>query len=757
MDSCARTLLDTISQILDFSKINTFERDHRKVKRKKASLRKNSSQLNSQAAMSEAPPLLNIYGDVDIATITEEVVEGVTTGQVLRDIATLTFPTDEPKASRETETHSTSQPASSSVYGNSKVKLRSYTPAVEIILDIAPGEWRFLTQPGAFRRIVMNIVGNALKYTEKGWVKVQLKILSHQRRKSSTTSAGNDRGSDSSEMIQLIVEDTGRGISPEYLRTNLFTPFSQESTLSPGAGLGLALVRSILDMMNATIDLKSTLGVGTQVTIQIPMMRHNNDGSTSDSTPSTAGVREDSVSILKEITRHLRIDLYHQRHVPALDLEQGAEARKMMRSTIAACVRNWYALPNVAEFKATNHGNVVITDEVDLHALLAIIPGGLTSKDRPAIVVLCSNASRHGHLRPFSNSGRIAFVSKPFGPQKLAKALLICIRPEAITPHHAILGGSEVQNEVEEVTSSLDHVTLAVAGRAINVLGSHGTLGNDQTPNARLALEEHPKVDTPAFNHVSWSLPDASPGDFPFPHAGGDVGVKSLEPETSLLLALDNEGVITPTGARRPSLNTRRTMSGPVNGLERWQQAETQSLNSSLTAMAALVQPAALVAETTTRPPRLLVVDDNNVNLRLLQTFMKKRKYNSVLSAMDGKQAADAFESALVNGEPPDIIFMDISMPIMNGFEATKAIRAIEREHHSKLSPMETPPQALIIALTGLASGRDQSEAFSVGMDLYITKPVSFKEVGRLLDNWEANGGGGAEDHVPHGSAVGKQ
>ena len=48
---------------------------------------------------------------------------------------------------------------------------------------------------------------------------------------------------------------------------------------------------------------------------------------------------------------------------------------------------------------------------------------------------------------------------------------------------------------------------------------------------------------------------------------------------------------------------------------------------------------------------------------------------------------------------------------------------------------------ALIIALTGLASSRDQSEAFTSGVDLFMTKPVSFKEVGRLLDNWEAHGG----------------
>jgi len=764
VDSCARTLLDTISMVLDYSKINSFEHDWRKAPKKKrmANMRRSSTQLDAaQAAMSEAPPLLNIYGNVDLAIITEEVVEGVTTGQVLRDIASLTYG-DASNTARQPNTFPDTSPIVPSEYSTSISKLREVTPPVEIILDIAPGEWKFLTQPGAFRRVVMNIFGNALKYTEKGWVKVELKILGPLARKGSMESVSEDNGDDSYEVVELTVTDTGRGISPEYLRSSLFTPFSQEDTLAPGTGLGLSLVRSILDMMNGTIEVRSTQNVGTQVTIQIPMMRQttNGDSSTSDSTPSTAGTRTDSISILKGLTCNLRIDLFYQRRVHGAEAQNGMEARKMIRSTIAACVKHWYEFPDVTEFNSANHGDVVVTDELDLHALLTAIPGGIDAQHRPALVVLCSNASRHGHLRPLANSGRIAFVSKPFGPQKLAKALLICTQPKNMmnSQDQRSLGGSGVQNEVEEVTSSLDRVTLAVAGRAINVVGSHGTLGNDESVNAHLILEEPARQDIPTFSDVSWNATETLSGDFPFPHSAVDTGAQTAHLSASSLMGPDEEGVVTPTGARRPSLLSRRTISGPVSGLVRWEGPEAQPLTSSLAAMSAIVQtsPAAVTVENQSRPPRLLVVDDNNVNLRLLQTFMKKRKYTSVLSAVDGKQAVDAFESALLSGAPPDIIFMDISMPIMNGFEATRAIRAIEQAEYSKLPAMETPPQALIIALTGLASGRDQTEAFSVGMDLYMTKPVSFKEVGRLLDNWEANGGAGTEDHLPHGSLVGK-
>ncbi len=87
-------------------------------------------------------------------------------------------------------------------------------------------------------------------------------------------------------------------------------------------------------------------------------------------------------------------------------------------------------------------------------------------------------------------------------------------------------------------------------------------------------------------------------------------------------------------------------------------------------------------------------------------------------------------------------LYTDISMPVMNGFEATRAIR----QHERTIVP---PSNAMIIALTGLASGRDQSEGFLAGCDIYMTKPVSFKEVGKLLDDWERQKCGGTGYNTP--------
>jgi len=77
-----------------------------------------------------------------------------------------------------------------------------------------------------------------------------------------------------------------------------------------------------------------------------------------------------------------------------------------------------------------------------------------------------------------------------------------------------------------------------------------------------------------------------------------------------------------------------------------------------------------------------------------------------------------------------DLIFMDMSMPVMDGFEATRAIRAIERDRDGCVP-------AKIIAFTGLSSLRDESLALESGVDLFLTKPVPLKELSRLIDEWE--------------------
>jgi CheY-like chemotaxis protein len=116
-----------------------------------------------------------------------------------------------------------------------------------------------------------------------------------------------------------------------------------------------------------------------------------------------------------------------------------------------------------------------------------------------------------------------------------------------------------------------------------------------------------------------------------------------------------------------------------------------------------------------------LLVDDNPINLKILTTYMKKLRL-PYRTATNGQQAADLFRegSGLYK-----CVFMDISMPVMDGFEATRQIRSTEME--------KSLHRCTIFALTGLASADAQQEAFTSGIDLFLTKPVKLAELSQIL------------------------
>ena len=123
----------------------------------------------------------------------------------------------------------------------------------------------------------------------------------------------------------------------------------------------------------------------------------------------------------------------------------------------------------------------------------------------------------------------------------------------------------------------------------------------------------------------------------------------------------------------------------------------------------------------TTRPMRILVAEDNPVNQRLITVLLKKRGH-SVWLAQNGREAV-----GLHANQPFDIIFMDVQMPMLNGHDASLAIRAAERTTGSR-----TP----IIALTAHAMKGDREQCLNAGMDDYLTKPVRIGDLDAILDRF---------------------
>jgi CheY-like chemotaxis protein len=97
---------------------------------------------------------------------------------------------------------------------------------------------------------------------------------------------------------------------------------------------------------------------------------------------------------------------------------------------------------------------------------------------------------------------------------------------------------------------------------------------------------------------------------------------------------------------------------------------------------------------------------------------MKRMGYSHTFAA-DGKAAIDAFQARETG--PFDLVFMDLSMPVLDGFEATKGIRAIEKQNSW------TP--TTIVVLSAFGTDESKERALKCGCDLFLTKPVSPKSI----------------------------
>lgn len=115
---------------------------------------------------------------------------------------------------------------------------------------------------------------------------------------------------------------------------------------------------------------------------------------------------------------------------------------------------------------------------------------------------------------------------------------------------------------------------------------------------------------------------------------------------------------------------------------------------------------------------KILLVEDNEMNRDMLARRLKRRGYD-VMVAVDGQAGID-----MANSESPDLILMDLSLPVMDGWAATTHLKADE-----------TTREIPVIALTAHAMTGDREKALEAGCDEFDTKPVELK---RLLSKIEA-------------------
>ncbi|KAF2492138.1 hypothetical protein BU16DRAFT_105080 [Lophium mytilinum] len=635
IETCGKTLLDTIDHVLDYAKINKL----RNAKgRKKAGIVKSRRRSGV-----DRNNIIGLTVEFDLSVLVEEVVDTVCAGHAFKRAHPWNF--HDPDVSHDSSSHPSSVvSASNDVPAVASLLPQEYAgDDVLVILDVeSRSSWNVKTPPGALRRIVMNLLGNALKYTKKGRIIVSLKAKAETE--------------PSTINVRLRFVDTGKGMSMEYQRTKLFSPFSQEDPFSVGTGLGLSIVRQIIKSLGGTITVKSTQLVGTEidVVLSLPVAE-------TSELPS-----EPIMPLVAASTKCLTLCLLDYNNEGEKSQSENAH---LVHASIEGTARDWF---HMSVIRSPNMNGVsadmfLYAEPPSMETYLSRhgpIPKSIQG-DEPnyaPIIVMCTSAIRALKFKSsLKAEGRVVqAIPQPCGPRKLAKVLERCL-----DDIKSISNGTYNSQPSPEPSNATPPPTTPPPTTS------------QQAPK-RAATDEHQD-----------SLPmrprqQSENTDLPSPEQKKTIPTSS--PST-----VGHEGSVS-KGGKTPRPTPTRTHSA----------RQSQDI------------------------VRVLLVDDNSINLQLLVMFMKKHKL-PYGSARDGLEALETYKRACEDpGERFDFVLMDISMPVMDGLECTRLIRAFEEER-------KVPP-ATIIALTGLASAQAQQEAMSSGVNHYLAKPVKFQELRYLLD-----------------------
>ncbi|KAI3321414.1 hypothetical protein HD806DRAFT_152113 [Xylariaceae sp. AK1471] len=480
--------------------------------------------------------------------------------------------------------------------------------------------WKLPINTGAWKRIVMNIVGNALKYTSCGRIQVNLKEV--QR---------TDKSGNLCDYISFSVEDTGRGMSSDYLKYKLFMPFSQENPHSTGMGLGLNIVQQLATGLGGTVDVRSSVGVGTSVEVLVPLKQE-----LAESIPLQAAIEHDRPSF---------------------------DDQKRRLSGRTACL----ITPDAYTAMANPSPGLEVTESM---------------RKRAAIVgqALSENAGATLGMNIIHGTAECPF---PVADVYVLDCYILNKFPDAIT-------GSSLRAKL----STVGPFVLLCAGA-----GPPSCLKQEALKKYVLQGLHHP-LGPRKIASVLCSALDASP-QYPVQ--------ESLPLERGTTPAVPDAGIITLSPIPlRPSMKEHDIV--PTQSLEQPLSERTPSSSDPVT------------AHPTTY--HLLLVDDNPINIKLLAAVTGKLKH-TFATACNGLEAVQLYKDSLEARRPFDLIFMDISMPVMDGFQATREIRQVESEARAT--------RCKIVALTGLSSESSRNEAFVSGSDIFLTKPVKLGMVRKLL------------------------
>ncbi|KAH7084917.1 hypothetical protein BKA63DRAFT_5151 [Paraphoma chrysanthemicola] len=431
LNACGQTLLDTINHVMDYAKISEVTRNISSRRLKSThTIRLSSKPIKSRRSRA---------GAFDLSIATEEVIEAVFSGASYVPVSGTMLDTPSPP----------SEPGSDPM-----IKRKTCYVVLDLTNEV---DWVYCFPVGSWRRIVMNIFGNAIKYTESGYIHISLRV--------------NDGGKTPNTPITvtLTITDSGKGMSPRFLADKAFQPFSQENSFAAGTGLGLSIVRQIIETNGGKIEVSSEPSVGTRLTVKLALTRP-------DFVPAVPPPRAQLSFYLPRLEGRsiciLRTDLRAAIEGPSSPKPDSGLSRftNALVSTLESHLKM-----NVVQTATwdTHECDIVIVPELTFEYLAAIRRARINGGRAPVTIFVAMDALEAATLRSDARVQKresvVEIMTQPCGPYKLAYILNQCLDrydlPDENLPHQS--SGSESPRTEGLSTKKAPNPPDATIGRSL--------------------------------------------------------------------------------------------------------------------------------------------------------------------------------------------------------------------------------------------------------------------------------------------------
>ncbi|HLY10456.1 MAG TPA: response regulator, partial [Planctomycetota bacterium] len=581
---------------------------------------------------------------------------------------------------------------------------------VELDPELPPD---FETDSKRVQQILRNLLSNAFKFTAQGRVQLHIGIAPRGWSRDHDILSGADL------VIFFSVRDTGIGIPPDKHQI-IFEPFQQADTSTSrrygGTGLGLSISREVAKLLGGEIKLESTIGDGSTFTLFLPRKHVPVKSKAPKEDPGAVGTES----------------------LPA----------PAPQSLPGASIRDESLLAPLPNDITDDRGNIEAGDQVFL-----IVEDDITFAS--LMLDLVREQGFRG-LIAFTGESGLAMARK-FRPLAISLdlrlpdmegwALLDFLKHDAELRHipvQILSGGSDPQRAMrmgafsylrkpvdrEDLTASLLRIKTFVDRSTKNLL-----LVEDD-PAARRSLKDLLQGDDVAVLEASTgdqaiailrSQPiDCLLLDLGLPDVGGLDLLRSLKDEVGLLqlpIIVHTGRDLTPEEEEQLGRITSAVVIKDAHSPERLLQETALFLHrpaSNVDSSRRRLGDPSLPKDPLLQGKTVLIVDDDMRNIYALTTVLEELDMN-VLHAQNGRRAIEVIEST----PGIDIVFMDIMMPEMDGYQASREIRKRESFRHLP-----------IIALTAKAMKGDRERCIEAGASDYIPKPVDTERLLSLLRVW---------------------